>query len=275
MNGRILVISAILAIAGTVRADDLPFSYDSYAAALEESVDDGGMVNYKNLKANRKSLDTFVGTIGKLDRKTYEKWTEAEKIAFWVNAYNALTLRAIIDHYPIKSSWTKSLVYPKNSIRQIYGVWDKLQFVIMGKKMTLNSIEHDVVRKKFQEPRIHMALVCAAMGCPQLRREPYTGAELDEQLDEQARKFLGDRTKFRIDRDGGRIQLSSIFEWFADDFVKGYGTDSRFEGRSKSERAVLNFISGYLDHEEANYLAGERSRILYIKYDWSLNEQRK
>lgn len=256
-------------------AEEPGFSYDDYAVVLKGYVDAHGMVDYKGLKANRGALDAFARAIGGLNRNIYDKWTDAEKIAFWLNAYNSLTLKAIIDHYPIESSWTKSLVYPRNSIRQIPGVWDKLQFAVMGKKMTLDGMEHDVLRREFKEPRIHVALVCAAMSCPTLRNEPYAGAKLDEQLSDQARLFLGNNDKFQADRNGGRVHVSPIFKWFAADFVKDYGTNDRFGGRDESERAVLNFVSAYLGSEDAEYIRGERYEIRYLKYDWSLNEQKK
>jgi len=135
------------------------FTYEGYAEALASYVDDRGMVNYEELKAHPEKLTAFLEQVGRLDGKVYDGWAEKAKIAFWINMYNALTLEAIIDHYPIEASWKKSLLYPKNSIRQISGVWDKLKFTVMGDKMTLDDIEHQNLRRKFNEPRIHMALV--------------------------------------------------------------------------------------------------------------------
>jgi hypothetical protein len=104
------------------------FSYDSYAAVLKSHVDDTGIVNYRGLKAAREKLDEFSASAASLQRKVYDKWDEKDKIAFWLNAYNAFTLQVIIDHYPIKPSFLRSRVYPKNSIRQIPGVWDRIVF---------------------------------------------------------------------------------------------------------------------------------------------------
>lgn len=248
--------------------------YDDYATVLKSYVDDHGMVNYALLKANRKPLDNFILSLSRLDPEAYKRWDNREKMAFWINAYNALTLKAIIDHYPIEASLLKSFVYPRNSIRQIPGVWDKLTFAVMGKEITLDGIEHDTLRAEFNEPRIHVALVCAAMGCPPLRNEPYVGAKLDAQLDDQAANFLKDQTKFRIDRVDNQVYLSSIFDWFGQDFVKAYGTDSEFSGFSPKERAVLNFVIRYLEPGDKAYLLKGRFSIVYLKYDWSLNEQR-
>ena len=249
-------------------------SFQDYAAVLTSYVDDHGMVDYKGLKANRRPLDNFALSLSRLDPKLYDGWNDREKIGFWINAYNALTLKAIIDHYPIEASLLKSFVYPKNSIRQIPGVWDKLTLAVMGRDIALDGIEHETLRAKFHEPRIHVALVCAAMGCPLLRNEPYTGAKLDSQLDDQATKFLKNPEKFRIDRNNQKVYLSPIFDWFGQDFVKTYGTDKEFSGVSDKERAVLNFVGRYLTPADKAYLLKGGFSIDYLKYDWALNENK-
>lgn len=255
-------------------AAERDFSSAPYAAALKSYVDRRGLVNYTGLKEGRRTLDDFASSIAGLDRKTYDGWNEKEKIAFWTNAYNALTLVAIIDNYPIKTSFLRSLRFPKNSIRQISGVWDKLEFPVMGRNMTLDGIEHDNLRAKFNEPRIHMALVCAALGCPILRDEPYNGAGLDARLDDQTARFLSDPRKFRVDRKKGRVYLSSIFKWFGSDFVKSYGTAGKVSRFGETERAVLNFVSRHLDPKDRDYLEKGEFSIEYLPYDWTLNEKK-
>jgi hypothetical protein len=249
------------------------FSYDSYAKTLSAHVDGRGIVNYTGLKAHRKGLDAFVSSLAALDPEAFGKWSDKEKIAFWINAYNALTLRVIIDNYPIKASFFSALRFPQNSIRQIKGVWDEVQFPVMGRNMTLDNIEHDTLRSQFDEPRIHVALVCAALGCPPLRNEPYISAKLESQLDDQARRFFKDPEKFRWDREEGRVYLSSIFKWFGGDFVKAYGSGKGFPGKGETERAVLNFSSNYVDQDVKSYLEKGGYSISYLPYDWSLNEK--
>jgi len=254
------------------------FSYKPYARVLTKFVDASGRVDYAGLKKDRKDLDTFVRAVGWLDRKVYEKWTDPEKVAFWLNAYNALTLKAIIDHYPIKAGTFKSLVYPKNSIRQIPGVWDKLEFQVMGegKWTTLNAIEHDVLRKKFDEPRIHVALVCAAQSCPLLRNEPFLGKTLAAQLDDQSKAFVTDPGRgLKIDRRAKTVSLSSIFKWFGSDFVKKHKPAKGFSGHSEPERASLSFAAGHLPAGDAEFLRDGAYGLKYLDYDWSLNEQPK
>jgi hypothetical protein len=230
-------------------------------------------VNYRDLKAERTSLDRFAQAVATLSTSRFQSWSSEDQIAFWVNVYNGLTLLAVIDNYPIEPSFFASLRFPKNSIRQIAGVWDTLKFTVMGRPTTLDQIEHEVLRKLFDEPRIHVALVCAAMGCPPLRNQPYVGNRLDDQLNEQAGLFFGDREKFRIDRQEKTVYLSKILDWYGGDFVVGFGDTTYFQGRSEKERAILNFASGYVDPKEVDYLRNADYRIRFLEYDWTLNEQ--
>ncbi|OHB76397.1 MAG: hypothetical protein A2Z25_18015 [Planctomycetes bacterium RBG_16_55_9] len=253
--------------------DERGFDYSGYAAVLKTFVDEKAMVNYSELKAHPQQLEAFVSALGRLDRSRYEQWSEKDKIAFWLNAYNGLTLKVIIDNYPIKASFLRSRIYPKNSIRQISGVWDKIAFDVMGRKLTLGHIEHKILRVEFNEPRIHAALVCAAMGCPPLRHEPYTGAKLDEQLDDQARRFLANPVKLRIDRSSDTVYLSPIFKWFAEDFVEKYAPQTNIGTHNKSESAVLSFVASYLPEADKKYVLAGKYRIKYLEYDWSLNKQ--
>ena len=248
------------------------YSHGPYAKALKH-VDDSGLVYYAGLKRDRAELDNYVRAIGFLKPQVYEKWDEPTQIAFWINAYNALTLKAIIDNYPIKATAAGRLAFPAGSIRQIPGVWDKIQFLVMGRKMTLNDIEHKTLRVKFNEPRIHMALVCAAMSCPPLRNEPYDGKRLSAQLDDQTRKFIGNSTKFQLDRKGRTVRLSKIFAWFSDDFVAKHSPSSGFAGHKKAAKASLHFIAGYLSAEDAAWLQNEKYVVKYLSYDWTLNER--
>ncbi len=249
--------------------------YGDYATALKEFIDNKGMVNYKLLKAKPAKLQAFIAAIGSLDESTYEQWNDHAKIAFWLNAYNAITLKAIIDNYPIKSSFFKSLKFPKNSIRQIDGVWDKIKFNVMGKKFTLEDIEHKILRKRFDEPRIHTAMVCAAMGCPPLRNEPYQAEKLVLQLEDQSRRFLLDPKKFKIDHEKGIVFISLIFKWIGDDFIKSYAPNKSYRGHEGSEAAVIKFIIEHLPEKlKKQWLVNSRMyKISYLDYDWSLNEQ--
>ena len=257
-----------------VSADSGGFSYEPYAVALARFVNKRGLVDYPGLKSRSGDLDAFAVSLSSLKPEVLNSWSDQEKIAFWINAYNALTLEVILHNYPIKSSVVRSLVYPKNSIRQIPAVWDNFRFVVAGREMSLNEIEHATLRAKFHEPRIHVALVCAAMSCPPLRNEPYIADKLDSQLDDQARVFLRSPRGFRIDRDKNKIYLSAIFKWFGEDFLGSYGTSDLIAGKSASERAVLNFVGRYVNDSDRDFPLHGTYQVEYLDYDWSLNERK-
>ncbi|NER03855.1 MAG: DUF547 domain-containing protein [Okeania sp. SIO3C4] len=238
-----------------------PFNYQDYNSILKEYVNAEGLVDYERLKKNRQKLDEFNAAIGAVTPSTYDSWTEAEKIAFLVNAYNSFTLESIIDNYPTKS------------IRNIIGVWKIRKFDIVGEKLTLDHIEHQILRKEFNEPGIHVALVCAAISCPPLRREAFTGSQLEQQLDDQANKFLVNNQGFRIDRENNAVYFSSIFKWFGEDYKKTYGQEPNIDGLNNTETAIVNYAHQYVSPDDQKYLKQGGYQVKYSNYDWSLNVQ--
>jgi Protein of unknown function, DUF547 len=238
-----------------------PFNNDNYADILEKYLDSSGRVNYEKLKSNRQQLDQYNQAIGAVTPEIYNSWPESEKIAFLVNAYNSLTLAAIINNYPTKS------------IRDISGVWTGTRYKVVRKDVTLDEIEHQNLRKNFNEPRIHFALVCAAISCPKLRNEPYTGGKLNAQLDDQTKVFLANPNHFRIDRDANKVYVSSILKWFGQDFEKTYSKDPNFPSLNTKETAFLNFISQHLNPSDQEFLQKGGYKVEYLHYDWSLNKQ--
>lgn len=270
---RIAAVTLALALLGTFAAqaeapDDL---YAEYARVLKATVDDDGMVYYRGLQRNPQHLVKYLSRIGAINRRDFDRWSDNAKIAFWLNAYNGITLKAIIDHYPIKKSGWFSR-FPSNSIRQIDGVWKDLKWTVLGERLTLHAIEHEILRKEFDEPRIHVALVCAAMSCPELRREPYVGDRLDKQLTDQSERFVRNPKQFRIDRGDKTIHMSAIFDWFGGDFVNKHGRGPAPRDFDADVRAPLNFALIHLPE-------GRRPRITddydidFLDYDWSLNER--
>jgi len=253
-------------------AESEVFSYSQYAELLRRYVHSNGVVNYKGIKEDRGTLDAFTSSLAELDAGVYNTWSKDKKIAFWINAYNSLTLKAIVDNYPIKSTFFGRRLYPANSIRQIKGVWKKLTFSVMGELLTLDGIEHSKLRASFNEPRIHMALVCAAKSCPSLRNEPYYADKLDFQLEQQSAAFHGSKKRFRIDKSSKTVFMSKIFEWFGADFAKTYSVKDAFKGHNATERAVLHFISLHVNKGDASYLKNNMYSLKYLEYDWSLNE---
>ncbi len=245
----------------TVASPVEPFRYDAYAAILSKYVDEKGLVDYQGLQAEAESLRAFNQSLGEVSPATFQAWSEADQIAFLINAYNAFTLQSIIDQTPIKAS-----------IRDIPGVWRIRKFELAGESKTLDNIEHQTLRKLYQEPRIHAAVNCSAISCPVLRTEPYTGEKLDAQLNEQVQRWLTGTEGLKIDRANNTVYLSQIFDWFGEDWSTAYATKDSFSGNDK-ERAVLNFVSQYVTPEDRAYLQQGGYQVKYLDYDWALNQQ--
>jgi Protein of unknown function, DUF547 len=239
-----------------------PFNTDAYAEVLKAYVNEAGFVDYRGLQVNAAPLKAFNRSLGEVSPQTFASWNEAEQIAFLINAYNAFTLESIIDQSPLKAS-----------IRDIPGVWRIRKFQVAGQAKTLDEIEHQTLRKNYQEPRIHAALNCTAISCPSLRTEPYTGEKLDQQLDEQVRRWLNSPEGVQIDRNANQVQVSALFDWFGQDWTAQYAVEQGFTGNAK-QRAFLNFISQYLSPDDRAYLMQGNYRLSYLDYNWTLNEQK-
>lgn len=228
-----------------------------FSSVLKKYVQNG-KVNYKEL-----CKDPDLGKyISFLESSNPESFTnEKDRLAFWINAYNAYTLKIICDHYPVKS--INDLHSGGTVLGHVFKttIWDKEIVVINHKATSLNNIEHKIIRPVFKDFRIHFALVCAAKSCPALRPEAYEGSKLDQQLDDQAKFFLSDSSKNRFDVAAQKASISKIFDWYQKDF-----------GEAKSE--VLLAISKYLPDQIRKSIqsAPNKWEIDYTNYDWSLNE---
>ena len=232
-------------VAATAFAQKAP-SHQQWDKLLKKHVNTSGMVDYKGFQKDKTELDAYLKTLS--DNAPQASWSDNEQKAYWINAYNAYTVSLILMHYPVKS--IKDI---GGKIYKINTAWD-IQFInIGGKKYDLNNIEHGMLRRKWNDPRIHFALVCASMSCPILRRDAYTAAKLDAQLDEAGRFFLNDKLKNRISAD--KAELSKYFSWYKGDFTKN--------------GSLENFINKY----SVTQLSA-KTKISYLEYDWSLNEQK-
>lgn len=230
--------------------------HSNWDRLLKRYVDANGYVDYATWRASaadQKSLDEYLNHLS--TASFGREATQEAVLAFWINAYNAVTVKGILREYPTTSI--------RNHTAKIYGynIWKDLQLVVAGTPYSLEAIEHEVLRK-MREPRIHFAIVCASVGCPRLLNEAYTGKRLDEQLTSNAKAFFADRTKFVADVRGGTIAVSPILDWFSMDF----GADTAAQMRS---------IAPYLP-ESAQQLAKQYSgRVKFLDYDWGLNDQAK
>lgn len=229
-----------------------------------------GWVDYARLKADRGRLDGYLKELAAVPAAKERSWSREKRLAFWINAYNAFALRSIADNYPIRAGWGFAAVrYPKNSIKQIPGVFDKTLHEAAGRRLTLDGIEHKVLRGELQEPRIHAAIVCASVGCPPLRAEAYAADTIEAQLDDNMRRFLAERN--RLDSTDGSIGLSMIFKWFAEDFRRF--DDGKFDAYPKDVRGVLALAARYLPAEAGSRLRTSPARVRWLPYDWTLNDR--
>jgi len=228
-----------------------------FTTLLQEYVHDG-QVDYQNL-CDDDRLQIYLTQLENTDPDTIAD--KDARLAFWINAYNAFTLKVICDGYPVDS--INDLHWGGLIVGTIFNktIWDKKFIRIGGGKLSLNNIEHDIIRKQFDDPRIHFALVCAAKSCPPLRAEAYTGARLDEQLNEQARIFFGQESKNRFDVENKTAYLSKIMDWYDDDFAD-------------NDEGLLLYVAQFLPERVAEAIKADPHAwdIEHTHYDWSLNE---
>ena len=267
-----------LCFAGNIMAqtaqDLTPFdqNHTIFNKLLQENVKDT-KVNYQGF-IDSAEFTNYLKSLNNITPDDFNTWTDSQKIAFWINSYNAFTIKAIIDHYPIQRSFTLVGIFyaPKNSILQIPGVWKKLQFQAVGQNVTLDHIEHGILRKEFNEPRIHAAINCASISCPDLRNEAYIADKIDKQLDDSSKNFVNSNTKgVLVDKNKNKVKVSKIFKWFGQDFFKNYNMNE-FNERSDKENGTFGYIYKYINDDEKEYILSDDYKLKYLSYDWRLNE---
>ncbi len=225
-------------------------SHDQWSSLVKQHVGADGLVDYKGFIADKAKLQSYLDLLS--ENPPARSWSENDKIAYWLNAYNAFTIKLIVDNYPVKS--IKDLG-GKKQIIFINTPWDIKFFKIGNKTMTLNRIEHRILRSNFEEPRIHFALNCASMSCPKLRREAYVGNKLDEQLTDQAKDFLRDDSRNQITKENQKV--SAIFNFYGKDMVNW------------SDKTLIGYINQY-----SPVAIAEGTELQFLEYDWSLNDKK-
>ena len=238
MKNTMLIILALFTFSGALIAqtEPAPPAHKGLDSLLQKYVSDAGKVDYKGLKTDKAALDAYCDLLSA--NPVQEHWSREEKMAYWINAYNAFTLKLITDHYPTKS------------IMNFDGgkTWDIRRIRIGGKKYSLNNIENDILRPQFGDARIHFAINCAARSCPPLWNHAYTAENLETTLESRARAFINNSKYNTIA--ANRARVSKIFEWYAADF-----------GDLKS------FLNRYSD-----VALNKNAAVSFNEYDWALNE---
>jgi hypothetical protein len=214
-------------------------------------------VDYAGFKADRAELKKVLDGLSAVQRAEFDAFTRAQQMAFLINAYNAFTVELVLTRWP-----------DLKSIKELGGFlqspWRKPFFKLLGEEHHLDWIEHEQLRPRYADPRVHAALNCASIGCPALHNEAFTAAKLDAQLDDGMLRFMADRTRNRV-RDG-RLEVSSIFKWFREDFERGH------QGFNKLEDVFARYAAQLSDNssEQARLRAGALP-VNHLDYDWSLN----
>jgi hypothetical protein len=217
---------------------------------------DGGKasrVRYAGMAADKPALERYLGELSAVKRVEFDRWTREQQMAFLINAYNAFTVQKVLTRYPdIKSIWDFGKIFG-NPFKDEF-------FFLLERKGSLDGIEQENLRKKYSDPRVHYALNCASVGCPMLREEAYVGARLERQLEEQAARFLSDRSRNRFAE--GRLEVSKIFDWYKEDFEPRPAYFARYA------RALADDPAGQA------LIAAGKAPIGFLDYDWSLNDAR-
>jgi hypothetical protein len=260
------ITRSLLAMIFAASALTTPRAQSVYDQILDLYVRDG-FVYYRALKLERTKLDGYAASLAS---ESIDAAPREQQMAFWLNAYNALVLRTVIDHYPIVQ---RSKDYPQHSIRQIPGAFERLPHRVAGRTLTLDQIEQTIL-PAFHEPRLYFGLGRGAVGGGRLRSEAYTAARLDVQLKEIAEECVGRSECIQIDREAKTMNVSAIFSWREKDFTAAYAdtAPAQFAARSPIERAVLAFVGPKLLTTEREFLANNDFQVTFKPFDWSLND---
>lgn len=221
----------------------------TYVVLVGESA---SQVQYQKARTDRKLLDEYTQEVQKVTRTEYDGWTDAQKQAFLINAYNALTVKLILD---------KGIPASIKDIGSIFrNTWKQKFFTLFGEDSYLDRLEHELARGTFNNCRFHFAFNCASVGCPMLRNEAWMPNKLNEQFEDSARRFISDSSRNHYNAQGNYLELSKIFDWYGDDFVK----DKSCGGSVKA------FVSRYIKAPGGKPVP-ETAAIKFLPYDWSLN----
>jgi hypothetical protein len=245
------VVALLLGAAAV--ADEKKAQHAEFDALLKRYVDANGLVDYKKWKANdTAALDAYLKGLATIEES---KLSQDERIAFWLNAHNAMTVRAVLEFHPISSVKDKVSHVPFG-----YNLWKEWKRTIAGSELCLDDLVNKKLRK-LGEPRVHFAIAWAAKGSPILRSEAYEAASLDAQLEDQVQKFLADAKNFKLDRDDQEVCINEVFKWFGEDF----GAD---------EQKQLAWLAKKIkDDKTKEYCKNPKTSFEWIDFDWALNEK--
>lgn len=226
------------------------FEHRDWDAIVQRHVSAIGEVDYAAIKANRAPLDAYVQALAAASPDSHRERfpTRAAELAYWLNAYNALVTRGIVDAYPTRGV---------RALGPMLAFFRRADYTLGGRRLSLNTLEHEIIRARYRDPRIHFAVVCASLSCPRLAREAFSASTLDAQLDTRVRESLAEARMVSIEAAGKTLRLTSLFKWYAADFGD-----------------VRAFVRRYSSAERMQELdgLGPNPRVRYFDYDWSIND---
>lgn len=274
-----ILIVALLAVCLTIQSPaasqevaSAPFSHADFDRVLARFVDDRGRVDYTGLATDPSDLDRYVAQLAAVSPDSHPDRfpTPQARLAYWINAYNASVMQLVLHHYPIASVRDVRPPAVLFFLPRSSGFFYFERVTLGAERMNLYDLENSVIRRRFPEPRVHFALNCASRGCPQLPRQAFTAEHLDDELDRETRRFLAEPRNLTVDPSTRTIFLSSIFDWYEDDFLAS-------ERRAGSiEPTLLGYVGRNSSAEQAAQIAGcEGCRVSFVPYDWRLNDQRQ
>jgi hypothetical protein len=221
-------------------------------------------VSYAGFQKDRAALKAVLDEYQRVTRAEFDGWSKAQQQAFLINDYNALTIEKVLRRYPgIKSIRDYGTVFGNP--------WKDRFFTLFGEPATLDAIEHDTLRKEgaYDEPRVHVAVVCASIGCPMLRNEAFTAERLEAQLEDGMRRFMSDRSRNRYNPQSRKLEVSKIFDWYGRDFERGH------KGYTSLKATFAKYAEQLADKpEDRALLRGQQVEVAFLDYDWSLNDAR-
>jgi len=250
---------AVLPLQPSTQAPGAELLHRPLDQILDTNVRDG-LVYYRALKGERGRLDRYIASLN-IPAATYQGWSKPQQMAFWLNAYNALVLQLVINHYPLSGT-----------VKQIPGGFDKTIWRIAGRAVTLDQIEKTIL-PEFKEPRLYLALGRGAVGGGRLRSEAYTADRLDKQLADLQSEFVNNRHMYRLDRMTNTVNVTPIISWHDAEFIAAYDkNDPTFAQRSPIERAVVAFLAPSLLPSEKEFVQKNEWKMAFLEMDWRLND---
>ena len=270
-----MIAAAVAASAGVALSGAQPPTFAPGSDPLHRPLDQildlnvrDGYVYYRALQSSRGSLDRYIASLN-VPAATYDNWANDAKIAFWINAYNAVVLQTVVSRYPIRGT---SATFPASSIRQIPGGFEA-KHRLAGRSVSLDEIDKKIL-PEFKEPRALLALGRGAIGSGRLRSEAYTAARLAAQLDGIRAEFVSEENMLKVDRGAGQISTTPILSWHEAAFVAAYDQDpkGKFASRSPIERALLAFVLPHLLPLERDFAEENQFKVVFHPFDWRLND---